>query len=156
MSAKKSIYIENPYLLPSKSIKKALIYKAKQGVDVRIIGPYHTDAIHVRWASQSFYSELLHAGIKIYEYQPSRIHAKTMVIDGVWSVIGSANLDNRSSRLNLELIGGTDDPYLARTLIEHFAEDEKNSKEITQDFWSAHSIVMTPVRLLSRLFVRQY
>ena len=156
MSAKKSIYIENPYLLPSKSIKEALIYKSKQGVDVRIITPSLTDAYHVKWASQSFYSELLRGGIKIYEYQPSRIHAKVMVVDGVWSVIGSANLDNRSSRLNLELVGGTDDPVLAESLTNHFAEDQKNSKEITKEDWSKHSIYFTPVRLLSRLFIRQY
>jgi cardiolipin synthase len=156
MSAKESIYIENPYLLPSKSIKEALVYKAKQGVDVRIITPYYTDAKHVRWASQSFYSEILDAGIRIFEYQPSRIHAKTMVVDGAWSVIGSANLDNRSSRLNLELVVGSDDKTLAESLTRHFADDEEDSKEITKDAWSKHSIYFTPIRLLSRLFIRQY
>jgi cardiolipin synthase len=156
MSARKTIYIENPYILPSKSIKEALIYKAKQGVDVRIIGPNGTDAKHVKWASQSYYSELLANGIKVYEYQPSRIHAKVMVIDSTWSMIGSANLDNRSSRINIELVAGTDDPVLAHTLMEKFANDQNSSQEITKEFWDGRSLYFMPIRLLSRLFVRQY
>lgn len=156
MAAQKSIYIENPYILPSDAIKEALIEKAKAGVDVRIIGPDGTDAKHVKWASQSYYTELLGAGIKIYEYQPSRIHAKTMVIDGTWSIIGSANLDNRSSRINLELIAGTDDPNLAKTLDEKFTIDMGKSKEMTAEIWKTHSILLTPIRWISRMFVWQY
>lgn len=105
MAAKKSIHIQNPYLLPSTSILGALQQKAREGVDVRIILPgENTDTPHTRWASHTFYTTFLKAGIRIYEYQPSRMHAKIVVIDGKWSVIGSANLDNRSSKLNLEWI----------------------------------------------------
>lgn len=105
MAATKSIHIQNPYLLPSQSILEALQKKAKEGVDVKIIVPgKYTDAPHTRWASHTFYTPFLKAGIRIYEYQPSRMHAKAIVIDEKWSIIGSANLDNRSSKINLEWI----------------------------------------------------
>lgn len=105
MAAKKSIHIQNPYLLPSKCILEALKKKAKEGVDIKIILPgKNTDTPHTRWASHTFYSVFLKVGIRIYEYLPSRMHAKVIVIDEKWSIIGSANLDNRSSKINLEWI----------------------------------------------------
>ena len=157
VAAKTSIHIENPYLLPSKSIREALETKAKEGVDVSIIVPgKNTDTKYTRWASQSFYKELLRAGVKIYEYQPSRIHAKIMTIDGIWSVIGSANLDNRSSKLNLELIIGIEDKIFAKDLEGKFNEDLKKASEITKEAWSSHSYLLLPLELVSRLFIRQY
>lgn len=105
MAATKSIHIQNPYLLPSKPILEALKKKAREGVDIKILLPgKNTDTPHTRWASHTFYSVFLKAGVQIYEYQPSMMHAKVIVIDEKWSIIGSANLDNRSSKINLEWI----------------------------------------------------
>lgn len=155
-AAHTSIYIENPYILPSKAIKEALIKKAKAGVEVTIIGPGATDAYHVKWASESYYTELLDAGVKIYEYQKSLIHAKTMILDGKWVIIGSANLDNRSSKINLELIAGTDDRDFIKNLNVKFNSDISDAKEITKENWSVHSKLMLPLSTISRLFVKQY
>ncbi len=156
-AAQTSIYIQNPYLLPDKSILEALESKAKAGVNVEIIVPgRHIDSPHTRWASQSFYRSLLKAGVKIYEYQPSRIHTKTMVIDGVWSIIGSANLDNRSSQINLESIMGINDPQLGADLEAKFIEDLGKSREITAEEWSRSSLFMVPIQRFARLFIHQF
>jgi cardiolipin synthase len=158
MAAQKSIHITNPYLMPSPDIEQALEEKARAGIDVEIVVPgVNTDAQYTRWASQSYYDPLLAAGIKIYEYQPSRIHAKTMVIDGVWSIIGSANLDNRSSEINLELIAGVYDPAFGTDVESKFLIDRQKSQEITSATWGkSSSALMAPVRMISRLFVHQF
>jgi cardiolipin synthase len=157
MASRKSIHLENPYLLPSKFLMDALTTKAKDGLDVELIVPgTNTDTIYTRWASQSFYTELLKAGVKIYEYQPSRIHAKMMTMDGTWSVIGSANLDNRSSEINLEYIIGVHDPVFASDLEAKFAEDKGRSKEVTSKYWEEKSLLWWPLQHLSRLFIHQY
>lgn len=79
-----------------------------------------------------------------------------MTMDGVWSVIGSANLDNRSSEINLEAIMGVNDRSLAQDLEEKFSEDRDKSKEIVSDEWGRTSLLMSPVRFVSRLFARQF
>ncbi len=156
-AATSSIYIENPYLLPSKVLREALESKARDGVEVVIVAPgKNTDAPYTRWTSQSYYTSLLESGVRIFEYQPSRTHAKIMIIDGKWSIVGSANFDNRSSEINLEYIVGVSDENFARDLKAKFEEDKAKSKEITKDKWSKQTHLMLPVRLLSRLFVHQY
>lgn len=157
LAAHKSIHIENPYLLPSKPLAELLMQKAREGVDVKLVIPgTHTDTLYTRWASQSYYTQLLNAGVKIYEYQPSRLHAKNMTMDGVWSIIGSANLDNRSSQINLEYIMGVDDPVFAQALEKNFAADRAKSHEVTKDEWSHHSIFYFPLDYIARLFAHQY
>jgi cardiolipin synthase len=157
MAAQHSIHIENPYLVPNKAIVAALKLKAEQGLDVELVVPgAHTDSLYTKWASQSFYTSLLASGVKIYEYQPSRIHAKMMTMDGVWSIVGSANLDNRSSEINLEAIMGIHDPQFAKDLEAKFATDKQNTIEVTKKQWDATSIWMTPVRVVSRLFIHQF
>ncbi len=155
-ASKKSIHIENPYLLPSKSILEALKNKAREGIDVSIIIPGKSDAPYIRWASNSYYKDMLQSWIKIYEYQPSRLHAKTMVFDRKWSIIGSANLDNRSSRINLEFILWLDDKELAENLETQFTEDLKKSREVTKEAQQKRSIFFLPLELIARLFSHQY
>ncbi len=155
-AAEKSIHIENPYLVPSKELLTLLEDKAKQGLDVVLILPSHTDAKTVQWATRSFYTDLLESGVRIFEYQPSRLHAKTIIVDGTWSVIGSANLDNRSSQLNLEVITGVYDPIFGAALLEKFEEDRKVSEEMTLAEWKPRSIFWGPVGFLSRAFIKQY
>jgi len=151
------IHIENPYIVPSRSILNALESKARQGVDVELIVPgKNTDAQKVRWASESYYTELLKSGVRIFEYQPSRIHAKAINIDGLWSVIGSANLDNRSSEINVEAIYGIEDAAFAHDLESKFQEDIQKSKEITAKEWKGNFILFRPFELLSRSLIKQY
>jgi cardiolipin synthase A/B len=102
-AAKTSIDIQNAYFVPDRLTVEALCSAARRGVRIRIIVPgRHTDARIGRWAAQGLYGELLAAGIQIYEYQPTMMHCKVLVIDGVWSSVGSANFDDRSFRLNDE------------------------------------------------------
>lgn len=155
--AKQSIHIENPYLVLSNPLIDLIKEKAEKGVNIEIILPgKHTDQKVVQWTSQSYYKELLSSGVKIYEYEPSRIHAKFILIDGKWSIIGSANLDNRSRELNLESILGILDPVFGEELEKSFAKDKLNSKEITIDEWKKRSTLVQPLGLLSRFFIKQY
>ena len=103
LSARESIYLAAPYFIPDNHLQSALVEKAKSGVDVRLMlpGP-HTDNWITRASAQARYQELLEAGAKIYEYQPTFMHAKYGVIDGKWSIIGSPNLNSRSRQLDEE------------------------------------------------------
>ena len=102
-AAQTSIDIENAYFVPDRLTVEALLAAAGRGVRIRIIVPgRYTDARVGRWAAQALYGDLLHAGVEIYEYQPTMIHCKVMVIDGAWTSVGSANFDDRSFRLNDE------------------------------------------------------
>lgn len=102
-AAKTSIDIENAYFVPDKLTIEALCSAARRGLRVRIVVPgRYTDARIGRWAAQGLYGALLEAGVRIYEYQPTMMHSKVLVIDGVWSSVGSSNFDDRSFRLNDE------------------------------------------------------
>ena len=102
-SAEREVYLTNAYFIPDEQLLQALKDAAARGVDVRLILPSTTDSDLVFYASRSFYGELLHAGVKIYERQDALLHAKTALIDGVWSTIGSTNLDWRSFLYNQEI-----------------------------------------------------
>jgi len=156
-SARYSIHVENPYFLPDASIRQALIDKARAGVDVTLLLPgKHTDEKSVRWAGQRIYDDLLVAGVKIFEYQPTFSHAKLMVEDGQWSVIGSANWDNRSRKINDEVIVGMTDPGLASRLEEIFRSDLGRSRKITLQEWRRRGPVQRVLEYLSQTFVQQY
>ena len=102
-AAKSTIDIENAYFVPDKLTVEALCSAARRGVRVRIVVPgRYTDARVGRWAAHGLYGALLAAGIQIFEYQPTMMHCKVLVIDGVWTSVGSANFDDRSFRLNDE------------------------------------------------------
>ena len=91
--------------------------RARAGVDVRILVPgNHTDAIPVQYAGRGFYEELLRAGVRIFEYQASMMHAKTVVVDDAWSLVGSANMDERSMEINEENLLGIADRELRRAI----------------------------------------
>ena len=136
LSAQKSLYIVNPYIVPDQGLLKALEDKARAGVDVRIISPGPiSNAPLVRAAWHKDYEPLLLSGVKIYEYQSSMIHTKFMLADGEWSLIGSANIDNRSESLNNENVMGIDDSMLANNLHQIFTKYLSQSKEITITDW---------------------
>ena len=98
------IYITNAYCAPSGSQTRALVAAVKRGVDVRLLLPgKHNDQPATKAAGRTAYGELLKGGVKIYEFQPTMIHSKTMVIDGIFSILGSSNFDARSAQINEEL-----------------------------------------------------
>jgi cardiolipin synthase A/B len=142
-SARSSIYLTNPYFVPDGAMADALAKAAARGVDVSIITAGTADSTLdrlVRKASQAHFGRALEAGVKIHEYGPALLHAKTMVIDGQWVSIGSANLDNRSFNLNNELNLAFLDRALAARLTDVFREDLKSTKEVTLEAWQRHAL----------------
>jgi cardiolipin synthase len=140
-AAQKSIDIENAYFVPDSLTVDALIAAAKRGVRVRIVVPgKHTDARVQRWAAQGLYSGLLAAGAEIYEYQPTMIHCKVLVIDGLWTSVGSANFDDRSFRLNDEANLNVFSEQLAREQVELIDRDIAQSKRMAPRRWARRAI----------------
>ncbi len=131
-SAQKTLRIENAYFLPDELIRNELVAAAKRGVKVEIIVPgKHIDQRLVRAASKRHWPELLKAGIKIYEYQPTMVHVKLMVVDGTFASVGSGNFDDRSIRLNDEANLDVLDRGFAARQTELFEMDKKLSREMS-------------------------
>lgn len=138
--ARESILLEQSYFVPDNLINKMLVAAAKRGVRIEVIAPgEHTDTPHVRQASRSRWGPLLEAGIKIFEYQPTNLHAKVMVVDGVWSSVGSTNFDNRAFRLNDEANLNVYDREFAAQMMRTMADDKLKSREITLDEWRSRA-----------------
>ena len=134
-NSKESIFLTTPYFIPGRKILKALIRAAENGVDARLLLQGETDIRSVFYAGQSYYRKLLKAGVKIYNYKGSILHAKTAVFDGCWSIVGSTNLDVQSLRRNEESNAGILDRDFSRYMTEVFKDDLKNSVEINAETW---------------------
>lgn len=100
--AQETVYISTPYLIADNEMVTALCIAAQSGIDVRIVTPHHWDKWYVHMVTQSYYEQLIQAGVKIYEYTPGFIHSKTFVVDRTVATVGSANLDYRSLYLHFE------------------------------------------------------
>lgn len=129
-SAQKSCYLSTPYFIPDEPTTQALISAAVRGVDVRVLVPEKSDIAIAGPAARSYYPKLLHAGVRIFEYRPSMLHAKSLAVDGVWGIVGSANADIRSFRLNFELGVIITDKIFTQSLEERFFQDFEKSIEI--------------------------
>ena len=141
-SAQKSIYINTPYFLPDRSARDEMVRAIRErGVDITIITPgRHADHLLTRTSSKRLYGDLLKAGARIFEYKPSMMHAKVMIVDEFWSVFGSTNFDNRSFGLNDEISVAAFDEELAARLQQDFAADLAESHAITYDEWKRRSL----------------
>jgi cardiolipin synthase len=133
--AKKSIHITSAYFVPDQNTIDALCDAAKRGVDVKLVLPGVSDHGMVFHAGRGFYDQLLGSGVRIYQLQIAILHAKTAVIDGAWSTIGSANIDYRSFLHNYELNVIVIDPAFGRDMESAFNEDLRDSKEVTLEQW---------------------
>jgi cardiolipin synthase A/B len=102
-NAEQQVYITNAYFVPDPQLVKALLDAAARGVDVRLVLPSRSDSAPAYHAGRSYYTQLLQAGVKIYERRGATLHAKTAIVDGVWSLVGSSNLDWRSALDNDEI-----------------------------------------------------
>jgi cardiolipin synthase A/B len=128
------LYIANAYFVPSDEFRDLLIAAARRGVDVRVLTPSaNTDIPLVRYAGRGMYQELLEGGVRIYEYQPAMMHAKTLVSDGVWSIIGTLNFDNRSLSLNEETSLLVQDPDVGGRMESVFLDDLRRAIDITPE-----------------------
>jgi cardiolipin synthase A/B len=139
-SARKSILITNPYFIPDDRMVNVLLEAAARNVRVIVLVPDKIDHKIVYRASRRNFGRLLLGGIQLFEYKPGLLHAKTMVVDGIWATIGSTNFDNRSFALNEELNLTVYDRVFARRLQEIFDEDLKYSKEISYEEWDSRGL----------------
>ena len=151
-TARKYIYIATPYLLPNPSLLTALKTASLSGVDVQLIIPRKSDSRIVSYASLSFVSELLNAGIKVYFYNKGFIHSKMMVVDGILSSVGTANLDYRSLSINFEVNALIYDENTAETLKAIFSNDLKYSTLITEEAWRQRSKLTKLKSSIARIF----
>ncbi len=138
--ARKSIHVTVAYFAPDAQMIDVLIAAAHQGIDVQMIFPSVSDAGAVFHAGRSFYEVLLQSGIRIFEFQHSVLHAKTAVIDGVWSTVGSANLDMRSFLHNTEVNVIVVDKEFGDHMEDAFAEDLRHSREVRLDEWEKRPV----------------
>jgi cardiolipin synthase len=133
-SAKTTLRIENAYFLPDDLMRKELTEAAKRGVKVEIVVPgKKIDQKLVRWASRRHWPELIRAGVRIFEYQPTMVHVKLMIVDDIFVSVGSGNFDNRSIRLNDEANLDVLDRNFAGQQTRLFESDKKQCREGTLD-----------------------
>jgi len=141
-AARHTIDIESPYLITDESSEWSLHEARQRGVRVRfLMDGDKTDAKAVKFASRGQYEHLLEEGIEIAEYQPTMMHAKAMMVDGLFSVVGSANFDNRSFELNDELSVAVFDRALTARLLSDFENDLTQSKKIELDSWRSRPVL---------------
>ena len=141
-AARKEILIQNPYLLPDKDAIQALEDAVDRGVDVRIMVPSDdaTDNALVQHASHHHFGTLLKRGVKIWEYEQTLLHQKVIVVDGIWSCVGSTNFDERSFELNDEVSVGVLDPAVAAQLRAAVADDLRHARQMKFDAWQDRSL----------------
>jgi cardiolipin synthase len=131
------VLIATPYFLPDRAFRRALRRTADRGVAIIVIVPgRRTDQRWVRLASRRMYGELLRHGIRLFEYGGGMTHHKALIVDGLWSVIGTTNLDNRSFEHNDEVNVVVRDEDVAARLASDLEADRSRSHEISFDLWS--------------------
>lgn len=133
--ARSHVYLTSPYFGPGNMVDQALQAAAIRGVDVRLLVPRRGDPVIAGWATKAAYARLLVSGVRIYEYLPRQLHAKTSVIDATWSIIGSANLDYLSLFVNQELVLLTREQTLTEQLQAQYMDDLAEAEEITFSIW---------------------
>lgn len=133
--AKEEILITTPYYIPGESIQDALVVAGLSGIHVKLLVPGVPDSIFVNAAANSYYDDLLRAGVEIYRYQKGFIHAKTMVTDRKLAIVGTANMDQRSFDLNFEVNAIMYDRQIAQELTEIFYDDIRHATKIDFGEW---------------------
>ncbi|HKJ22543.1 MAG TPA: phospholipase D-like domain-containing protein [Gammaproteobacteria bacterium] len=134
--ARHYIYLTSPYFVPDHRTQNGMITAAQRGVDVRLLVPAKSDVPITRWAARAAYQKLLDGGVRIFEYLPRVLQAKTALADGRWAMVGTANLDYRSLFLNYELNLISRDELLCRQLHAQFMSDLAQAEEIVPKVWA--------------------
>jgi len=155
LAASANINIVTPYLVPTDSVLSALVSAALRGVDVRLLLPARGDHVVVDWAGRSYFPDLMDAGVRVFAYGPRMIHAKTLSVDGRFSLVGTANLDIRSLRLNYEVGTLLYDAGVTAALDRAFELDLATSEEFRPETFRNRSYLQrfreNTARLLSPL-----
>jgi cardiolipin synthase len=137
--ARQTVRIMTPYFIPDRPLISALVSTALRGVEVTLVLPAKNNLPYVHWATRAYLWELLQAGIRIWYQPPPFVHTKLLLVDGVWSLIGSANFDPRSLRLNFELDLEVYDPDFTELLERDFKKKVTVSKKVDHSYikrWS--------------------
>jgi cardiolipin synthase len=135
-AAQRKLDLTAAYFAPRPAFSEALVLAAQRGVRVRVLVPGPgTDKPPVRTAGRASYEELLAGGVEVYEYQPTMLHAKTLVLDGIWSSVGSVNFDNRSFQQNDEATLCVQSEAFAAELTQQFERDLEHSERFTLERW---------------------
>jgi cardiolipin synthase len=156
-AARRTIWIENAYFVPDGQIRRGLVNAVARGVDVRVVVPgRHIDIPFVRMASRFHYGELLDGGVKIYEYQPTMMHNKVMVVDGIWTTIGSMNFVNRSMKKNAEANVAIYDRGFAAVVEKSILADLEKTQVFTRERWKKRGLLARLAETVSWLFSENY
>jgi cardiolipin synthase len=138
--ARSDIRLTAAYFLPDRDILTGLTAAARRGVNVQILLPRISNHVVTDWLARGFFGELLASGVRIHRYKDWMVHAKTITIDGVWSSVGTANLDRLSLTGNYEINLEVHGPALAQHLTDVFAKDLSNADELTAEEWNRRFI----------------
>ena len=147
--AKSRIWITTPYFIPNRSMMRALRACARNGIDVKLLVPHKSDSSTVKFAVESYYSDLLKAGIRVFEYLPSMIHAKVLIIDNTVTV-GSSNMDHRSMFYDLESDVVLSHEENIKIIDEQFLKDLRYAREMLYSKWRTRPLIQI---LLEKLFI---
>jgi cardiolipin synthase A/B len=155
--ARKRIWIENAYFVPDSQIRQGLVAAASRGVDVKVLVPgKYIDSPNVRLAARFHYGELLDGGVEIYEYLPTMLHNKVMVVDSLWTSIGSINFVNRSFKKNAEVSVAIYDRGFAAEVESTIEEDLRVSERFTKEKWKKRGFLARFGELFFWLFSENY
>ena len=156
-AARRTLYVTTSYFVPDPALLHALEGRARAGVDVRLLVPgEHYDAGPVRWAGHRAFERLLAAGVRIWEYRPTMLHVKTVVVDGEWSIVGSANLDFRSWELDEENLLGIHDREFGADLEAQFLADLERAVEVEMEAWRSRGPTARTRELLATALARLF
>ena len=149
--AEKNVYVQTPYFVPDQSILESLKMASQSGVDVRVMIPCMPDHPFVYWATYYYIGELLRSGARVWIYDNGFLHAKTLVVDGEVSSMGSTNFDNRSFKLNFETNAFVFDEDFAAQMEDTFEMDMQKSHELTLSEYNKRNIIIRLKEVVSRL-----
>jgi cardiolipin synthase len=147
--ANKSVRITTPYFVPSSDLLETLKMTAQRGIKVELIIPHKNDSLMVQWASRAFYTELMLAGVEIYEFYGGLLHTKSVVIDEQFCLVGTVNMDMRSLWLNFELTLAIDDEAFTKEMywLQQSYMDDSHSVNLKE--WQKRTLYS---RFLERVF----
>jgi cardiolipin synthase len=155
-TARREVLIQNPYFAPGEGVVDLLAMMVERGVDVHLMVPgEHTDSPFVRLAGCSLYEALLEAGVRVYEFQPTLLHQKIVVIDRIWSHVGSTNFDARSLALNEEVGVGILDAATAAELSADFERDLRHCRELDLSQWRRRPVYQRALEQFAYLLHEQ-
>ncbi|WP_241973702.1 cardiolipin synthase [Candidatus Pantoea edessiphila] len=151
-SAREHLIMTTPYFVPSEDLLHALCTAALRGVDVDIVIPLHNDSLLVTWASRAFFSELLEAGVNIYQFEGGLLHTKSILVDGQLTLLGTFNLDMRSLWLNFEITLIVDNSSFSNNLASLQYDYISNSRLLDRETWSKRSFWQKLLEMIFYLF----